>query len=59
MQAEAETEFFEKHRPVSLLRRLIDAKEVAHLATYVASPLSAGTNGAALRVEGGLIPTTV
>jgi NAD(P)-dependent dehydrogenase (short-subunit alcohol dehydrogenase family) len=56
---EAEKEFFEKHRTASLLQRLIDSKEVAHLVTYVASPLSAGTNGAAMRVEGGLIPTAV
>jgi NAD(P)-dependent dehydrogenase (short-subunit alcohol dehydrogenase family) len=56
---EAEKEFFEKHRATSLLQRLIDSKEVANLVAYVASPLSAGTNGAALRVEGGLIPTAV
>ena len=54
---EAEREFLEKHRAASLLQRLIDSKEVANLVTYVASPLSAATNGAALRVEGGLIPT--
>ena len=31
------------------------AEEVAHLVTYVASPLSAATNGAALRVDGGVV----
>ena len=54
---EAEAEFFEKHRATSLLQRMIEPQEVASLVAYVASPLSAATNGAALRVEGGLLPT--
>jgi NAD(P)-dependent dehydrogenase (short-subunit alcohol dehydrogenase family) len=53
--AEAEKEFFEKHRASSLLQRLIDPSEIANLAAYAASPLSAATNGAALRAEGGLV----
>lgn len=53
--AEAESEFFEKHRSSSLLQRLIEGSEVANLVAYLASPLSAATNGAALRVEGGLL----
>lgn len=53
--AEAEREFFEKHRSSSLLQRLIEGKEVASLVAYLASPLAAATNGAALRVEGGLL----
>ena len=56
-QQEAETEFFQKHRSASLLQRLIEPEEVAHLVAYLASPLSAATNGAALRVEGGLLRT--
>jgi NAD(P)-dependent dehydrogenase (short-subunit alcohol dehydrogenase family) len=52
---EAIADFFQKHRPTSLLQRLIDPHEVAHLVTYLASPLSSATNGAALRVEGGLL----
>ncbi|WP_031497578.1 SDR family oxidoreductase [Bryobacter aggregatus] len=51
----AEREFFEKHRSTSLLQRLIRGEEVASLVAYLASPLSAATNGAALRVEGGLL----
>lgn len=39
----------------SLLQRLIESNEVASLVAYLASPLSAATNGAALRVEGGLL----
>lgn len=53
--AEAEAEFFQKHRSSSLLQRLIEPEEIAHLVAYLASPLSAATNGAALRAEGGLL----
>ncbi len=52
---QAERKFFEKHRNSSLLQRLIQDREVANLVAYVASPLSAATNGAALRVEGGIL----
>ncbi|KQV80039.1 SDR family oxidoreductase [Rhizobium sp. Root1220] len=55
--AEAEAEFFAKHRATSLLQRLIDPQEVANLVAYVASPLSSATNGASLRVDGGVLPT--
>jgi len=54
---EVEAEFFAKDRPASLIQRMIEPEEIASLVAYVASPLSAATNGAALRVEGGLIPT--
>lgn len=53
--AEIEAEFFASARAASLLQRLIDAREIASLVAYVASPLSAATNGAALRAEGGLL----
>jgi NAD(P)-dependent dehydrogenase (short-subunit alcohol dehydrogenase family) len=56
-EAEREAEFFAKFRPTSLIRRLIEAEEVASMVAYLASPLAAVTNGAAIRVEGGLIPT--
>jgi NAD(P)-dependent dehydrogenase (short-subunit alcohol dehydrogenase family) len=56
---EAVAEFFQKHRATSLLQRLIDPHEVAHLVAYLASPLAAATNGAALRVEGGLLRSIV
>jgi NAD(P)-dependent dehydrogenase (short-subunit alcohol dehydrogenase family) len=54
---EIEAEFFARGRPSSLLQRMIEAGEVANMVTYLASPLSSATNGAALRVEGGIIPT--
>lgn len=52
---EAEREFFEKHRSASLLQRLIEPEEIAALVAYLASPRSSATNGAALKVEGGLL----
>ncbi|WP_457427364.1 SDR family NAD(P)-dependent oxidoreductase [Roseateles sp. P5_E7] len=51
--AEFETEFFEKVRPTSLIKRFGTPDEVASLVTYVASPLASATTGAALRVDGG------
>lgn len=54
---EIEAEFFAKWRTTSLLQRMIEPEEIAGLVAYLASPLSSATNGAALRVEGGLIPT--
>lgn len=52
-----EREYFAKERPTSLIQRMIEPEEVASLVAYVASPLSAATNGAALRVDGGITPT--
>lgn len=53
--AEVEKEFFEKVRPSSLIKRFATNEEVANLVAYVASPLSSATNGAALRVDGGVV----
>ena len=50
-----EKEFFEHARPSSLLKRFATVDEVAALATYVAGELSSATNGAALRVDGGVV----
>ena len=55
--AQIEAEFFQEHRATSLLQRLIDPEEIATLVSYIASPLSIATNGAAVRAEGGLLPT--
>jgi NAD(P)-dependent dehydrogenase (short-subunit alcohol dehydrogenase family) len=52
---QAEKEFFEKQRPSSLLQRMAEDSEVASLVAYLASPLSAYTNGAAIRCEGGIL----
>lgn len=53
--AEFEKEFFEKVRPTSLIKRFASPEEVASLVTYLASPLSSATTGAALRVDGGVV----
>ncbi|RHX94636.1 oxidoreductase [Leptospira yasudae] len=50
-----EKEFFKTARPTSLLQRFASVQEVANLVTYLSSPLSSGTNGAALRVDGGVV----
>src|SRR6202012_712602 len=50
-----ETEFFEKVRPPSLIKRFATPEEVASLVAYVASPLASATTGAALRVDGGVV----
>jgi NAD(P)-dependent dehydrogenase (short-subunit alcohol dehydrogenase family) len=52
---EYEQEFFEKVRPTSLIKRFGSPQEVASLVTYIASPLSSATTGAALRADGGVV----
>ena len=54
---EAERLFFEKMRPLSLIRRFIEADEIGAMVAFLASPLAAVTNGAAIRAEGGIVPT--
>jgi NAD(P)-dependent dehydrogenase (short-subunit alcohol dehydrogenase family) len=41
------------------LQRFATPAEVAHLIVYLASPLAAVTNGAAVRAEGGILSTVV
>jgi NAD(P)-dependent dehydrogenase (short-subunit alcohol dehydrogenase family) len=52
---EVEKEFFRTVRPSSLLKRFATVDEVAAMVAYVCSPVSSATNGAALRVDGGVI----
>jgi len=54
-KVEIEKEFFECVRPSSLLKRFATVDEVAAMVTYVAGELSSATNGAALRVDGGVV----
>lgn len=51
----AEHDFFQHARPSSLLQRFITTDEVANLVAYLASPLAAATNGASVRVDGGVV----
>jgi NAD(P)-dependent dehydrogenase (short-subunit alcohol dehydrogenase family) len=50
-----EREFFEHVPPSYLLKRFATVDEVAAMVTYLAGDLSSATNGAALRVDGGVV----
>ncbi|RYU73170.1 SDR family oxidoreductase, partial [Hymenobacter persicinus] len=52
---EAEHDFFQHDRPSSLLQRFITTDEIASMVAYLSSPLAAATNGASVRVDGGVI----
>lgn len=49
------TRTFTERRPTSLLQRYATPEEVANMICYVCSKASSATNGAALRVEGGIV----
>jgi NAD(P)-dependent dehydrogenase (short-subunit alcohol dehydrogenase family) len=53
--ARVEAEFFRSARPSSLLKRFATPEEVASLVVYVCSPRASATDGAALRVGGGVV----
>jgi NAD(P)-dependent dehydrogenase (short-subunit alcohol dehydrogenase family) len=55
--AEAASLFIKQHRPGSLIQRFATVEEIANMVVYVSSKEASATNGAALRAEGGLIPT--
>jgi NAD(P)-dependent dehydrogenase (short-subunit alcohol dehydrogenase family) len=50
-----EKEFFQHARPSSLLQRFATVEEVASMIVYVCSEAASATNGAALRVDGGVV----
>jgi len=54
---EAGASFVKEHRPTSLLQRFASVDEVASMVIYVCSKEASATNGAALRVEGGIVRT--
>lgn len=56
---QAERDFFKDIRPSSLIQRFASVEEVADTVAYYVSPLASATNGAAIRVEGGLVKTIV
>lgn len=53
--AEIEQQFFREARPTSLLKRFATPDEVAAMVVFVCSPLASATNGAGLRVDGGVV----
>ncbi len=56
--SEFEKEFFRSVRPSSLLKRFATVEEVANGVVYICSPLASATNGAAVRVDGGVVRST-
>ncbi|NUR90357.1 MAG: SDR family oxidoreductase, partial [Nonomuraea sp.] len=51
----AQRAFMLEHRPQSLLQRLIEPEEIAHMVVYLSSPYASATTGGALRVDGGYV----
>lgn len=54
-----EKEFFKTIRPSSLIQRFATSEEVAAMVAYICSDRATATNGASLRVEGGLLRSIV
>ncbi len=57
--ADLQEDTFRFRRTSSLLRRYATAEEVANLICYVCSEASSATNGASLRVDGGVVRTYI
>jgi NAD(P)-dependent dehydrogenase (short-subunit alcohol dehydrogenase family) len=51
--------FVQTHRPSSLIQRFATVEEVANMVVYVCSKEASATNGAALRVDGGVVRSIV
>jgi NAD(P)-dependent dehydrogenase (short-subunit alcohol dehydrogenase family) len=56
-EAQVEQMFFRTVRPTSLLKRFLTVDEVANMIVFLASPAGAGTTGASVRVDGGVVKT--
>jgi NAD(P)-dependent dehydrogenase (short-subunit alcohol dehydrogenase family) len=52
---QAAISFIKQHRPSSLIQRFASVEEVANMVVYVCSREASATNGAALRVDGGVV----
>lgn len=51
----AERDFFINARPTSIIKRFATTEEVANMIVYACSARASATNGASLRVEGGIV----
>jgi len=51
--------FVKEYRPTSLIQRFASVQEVANMVVYAVSKEASATNGAALRVDGGVVSTIV
>ena len=51
--------FVKTHRPSSLIQRFASVEEVANMVVYVCSKEASATNGASLRVDGGVVRSIV
>jgi len=49
--------FVKEMRPSCLIERFTTTDEVANMVTFLCSPLASATNGAAIRADGGTVPT--
>lgn len=56
-ESEWESDFMKNHRPLSQIQRLIRPEEIGRFAAFVSSPYARSFSGAALRLDGGLVPT--
>ena len=56
---QAERDFFAHARPTSIIQRFVEPAEVASMVAYLCSPRAAATNGAALKVEGGVVRSLI
>jgi NAD(P)-dependent dehydrogenase (short-subunit alcohol dehydrogenase family) len=54
-----EKEVFQTLRPSSLIKRFASTEEVANMVVYVCSTAAAATNGASLRVDGGVVRSII
>ena len=57
--AQVERDFFSTARPTSLLQRFATPEEIAAFTVFVASGQASAVNGAALRVDGGVVRAIV
>ncbi len=56
---EAERRFIRENRATSLIERFIQPEEIGDAVAFVASPRASAINGAALRVDGGIVRSII